>query len=64
MPRRTNGGVSEFYPLDDSGGQLLIDFLLNKKIECVFADAKEKYGMRYTLYRGLKVNCEKNPSFA
>lgn len=24
-----------------------------EKIERVFADAKEKYGMRYTLYRGL-----------
>ena len=25
-----------------------------EKIERVFADAKEKYGMRYTLYRGLE----------
>ena len=24
-----------------------------EKIECVFADAKEKYGMRCTRYRGL-----------
>ena len=27
--------------------------LRKEKIECVFADAKEKHGMRYTQYRGL-----------
>lgn len=28
-----NGGVLEFYPLDDSGGQRLIDFFVNKLTE-------------------------------